>query len=147
MMRKIFLLLLFIIVSNCSYFDTTSKVAVCPKLTSPKGTEEVLLKSKSNVETYVGFRGIKSVCYEAGTKIKMILEVNVRAVREQIDLDEYLPITLALVSVDEKRIETDRDEITFDFFLRAKRKLIERKTVMEVIVSKNGEALLGIIKK
>ena len=138
---------MFFIVSNCSYFDTTSKVTICPKLTSPKGAEEVLLKSKGNFDTYVGFRGVNSICYKDGSSIKMILEVNVRAVRKKIDIDDSLPINLALVSVDEKKIELDRDEVTIDLFLRSKRKTIERKTLMEVIVPKNGEALIGIIKK
>ncbi len=145
-MKKI-ILLLFFIVSNCSSLDNTSKVTVCPKLTSPKGTEEILLLSKNNIETYVGFRGIKSICYKKNDReIKMKLQVNLRTIRKNPELDDYLPVTLALVSINDNKIEMDRDEFSFEFFLRANRKLIERKTIMEVIIPKNGEALLGIIK-
>ena len=146
-MRKIFILFLFFIVTNCSSFNITSNEAICPKLTSPKGAEEILLKSRNGVETYIGFRGIKTKCYKAGSSIKMTLEVNIRAIRKNINSDDYLPITLALVSINEKRSESDRDEISFDFFLRSKSRLIERVTKMKVIIPKNGEALIGILKK
>ena len=147
MMKKI-ILFLFLIVSNCSYFDNTSKVVICPKLTSPKGTEEILLISKNNIKTYIGFRGIKSICYKMNNDdINMKLEVNLRAIRKNTQLDDYLPVTLALVSINDKGKESDRDEISFEFFLRSNRKLIERATLMEVIIPKKGQALLGIIKK
>ncbi len=145
-MKKI-ILFLFLILSNCSSFDNTSKVVICPKLTSPKGSEEILLMSKNNVETYIGFRGIKSICYKMNNdEIKMRLEVNLRTIRKNTKLDDYLPVTLALVSINDKKIESDRDEISFEFYLRSNRKLIERKTLMEVLIPKKGQALLGLIK-
>ena len=79
--------------------------------------------------------------------INMKLEVNLRAIRKNTQLDDYLPVTLALVSINDKGTESDRDEISFEFFLRSNRKLIERTTLMEVIIPKKGQALLGIIKK
>ena len=50
-------------------------------------------------------------------EINMKLKVNLRTIRKNTQLDDYLPVTLALVSINaERNIESDRDEISFEFF-------------------------------
>ena len=146
-MKKIYIFLFLLFISNCSsvieeyvYGGKTN----CPNLTSPKGSEELIVKTEKSLDIYIGFRGIKTNCLLNGSLIKLDLEVNVRSIRNQIEFDDRLPINLSLVSVDEDKKIFERDDLNLSIFLKKGSKIIDRSTKMSVNVPINGQVLLGL---
>ena len=58
--------------------------------------------------------------------------------------NDYVPITISLVSVDINNKEYDRDEFSYSQFLLKGNKIIERSTNMGIDVPKNGKVYIGI---
>tara|TARA_B100000427_G_C15350535_1_gene525251 strand:+ start:78 stop:518 length:441 start_codon:yes stop_codon:yes gene_type:complete len=143
-MKKILIFLFFLILSNCTTFVFNEENVVCPKITSPKGAEQLIANLENDVKTYVGFRGIKSKCFSKGENIKMLLQVKIRAIRQNIKADEKIPLFITLVSIDKNKKEYDRDKLNYNLFLRENRKTIEFKTKMSVLVPSKGEVLIGM---
>ena len=146
-MKKIYIFLFLLFLTNCTsvvdeyvYGGKTE----CPNLTSPKGSEELIVKTEKDVGIYIGFRGIKTKCLLNRTLIKMDLEVNIRSIRNQIEFDDSVTINLSLVSTDKNEKIFERDDLSLNIFLKEGSKIIDRSTKMSVNVPMNGEVLLGL---
>ena len=48
--------------NSCTTFER--EVVDCPKLSSPKNAAEVIVSSENNLPVYIGFRGVKLLCYK-----------------------------------------------------------------------------------
>ena len=105
--------------SGCSnitnVYDKTFKdeIITCPKILSPNSTSELIINSENNVKSYVGFRGISKKCFIKEDEITMYLDVNIRSIRKVYEIDDYIPVKIHLVSVDESGKEYDRNNIEF----------------------------------
>ena len=140
MNRFIFPFLL--ILTGCSTLK--KEVVDCPKLTSPRSAAEILVNSENNLPIYIGIRGVQTYCFKASNHIDMDVSVNIRAIRKDITKDDYAPLRLTIVSVDEKNQEFDRDELSYSQFLLIGSKTIDRSTDLSVKVPNNGKVYLGI---
>ena len=128
--------------SGCSTFK--QEVVDCPKLTSPKSAAEIIAKSENKLPVYIGIRGITTYCSKASKNIVMNVSVNIRAIRKDITIDDYVPLKLSIVSVDKDFNEYDRDELSYSQFLLLGSKTVDRKTELNLIVPRDGEVFLGI---
>ena len=141
-MIKVILGLSFFLLSSCSTLE--KEVVTCPNTSSPKGAEEIVVKSENGLPVYMGLRGVELYCTNSGTDIDMEASVNIRALRNNIIDDDYVPITISIVSVDINNKEYDRDEFSYSQFLLKGNKIIERSTNMGIDVPKNGKVYIGI---
>jgi|TARA_B110000495_G_C22926188_1_gene541259 hypothetical protein len=141
-MIKVILGLSFFLLSSCSTLE--KEVVTCPNTSSPKGAEEIVVKSENGLPVYMGLRGVELYCTNSGTDIDMEASVNIRALRNNIIDNDYVPITISLVSVDINNKEYDRDEFSYSQFLLKGNKIIERSTNMGIDVPKNGKVYIGI---
>ena len=94
----------------------------------------------------MGFRGVELYCTNSGTDIDMKASVNIRAIRNNSDDDDYVPITISIVSVDINNKEYDRDEFSYSQFVLKGSKIVERSTNMDLNVPNNGKVYIGIRK-
>ena len=131
-----------LILTGCSTFK--QQEIDCPKLTSPRSAAEIFVNSKNNIPVYVGIRGVQTYCSKTSNHIEMDVTVNIRAIRKDITKDDYAPLTLSIVSVDEKNNEYDRDELSYLQFLLIGSKTIDRTTEMNLNIPNNGQVYLGI---
>jgi len=141
-MMKTILGLSFFLLSSCSTLE--KEVVTCPNTSSPKGAEEIVVKSENGLPVYMGLRGVELYCTNSGTDIDMEASVNIRALRNNVIDNDYVPITISLVSVDINNKEYDRDEFSYSQFLLKGNKIIERSTNMGIDVPKNGKVYIGI---
>ena len=141
-MIKTILGLSFFLLSSCSTLE--KEVVTCPNTSSPKGAEEIVVKSENGLPVYMGLRGVELYCTNSGTDIDMEASVNIRALRNNVIDNDYVPITISLVSVDINNKEYDRDEFSYSQFLLKGNKIIERSTNMGIDVPKNGKVYIGI---
>ena len=141
-MMKYFIFPFLLILTGCSTLK--KEVVDCPKLTSPRSAAEILVNSENNLPIYIGIRGVKTYCLKASNHIDMDVSVNIRAIRKDITKDDYAPLRLTIVSVDEKNQEFDRDELSYSQFLLIGSKTIDRSTDLSVKVPNNGKVYLGI---
>ena len=132
----------FFLLSSCSTLE--KEVVTCPNTSSPKGAEEIVVKSENGLPVYMGLRGVELYCTNSGTDIDMEASVNIRALRNNIIDDDYVSITISIVSVDINNKEYDRDEFSYSQFLLKGNKIIERSTNMGIDVPKNGKVYIGI---
>ena len=141
-MIKTIMGLSFFLLSSCSTLE--KEVVTCPNTSSPKGSEEIVVKSENGLPVYMGLRGVELYCTNSGTDIDMEASVNIRALRNNTIDNDYVPITISLVSVDINNKEYDRDEFSYSQFLLKGNKIIERSTNMGIDVPKNGKVYIGI---
>jgi hypothetical protein len=141
-MFKTYIGILLIVLSSCSTFK--KEVVNCPSITSPKGTEEIIVNSQNNLPVYIGFRGIELTCVKNGSYIDMEAVVNIRSIRNNINEDDYAPIKISLVSINDSNEEYDRDDFKYSQFLLNGRRIIDRITKMNVEVPNKGKVLIGI---
>ena len=151
-MKKINVLFFIICLQGCSNISNiydktfTDEVINCPDFMAPKGTAELIINSEKNVQSYIGFRGISKKCYAKKSGTSMYLSANVRSIRKNYKNDDYIPIKIFLISLDEKGNEYDRDEFEFKMFVKSGSKIVERETNMKVFVPKNGKSYIGLLK-
>ena len=141
-MFKTYIGILLIVLSSCSTFK--KEVVNCPSITSPKGTEEIIVNSQNNLPVYIGFRGIELTCVKNGSYIDMEAIVNIRSIRNDINEDDYAPIKISLVSINDSNEEYDRDDFKYSQFLLNGKRIIDRITKMNVEVPNKGKVLIGI---
>ena len=141
-MFKTYIGILLIVLSSCSTFK--KEVVNCPSITSPKGTEEIIVNSQNNLPVYIGFRGIELTCVKNGSYIDMEAVVNIRSIRNSINEDDYAPIKISLVSINDNNEEHDRDDFKYSQFLLKGKRIIDRITKMNVEVPNRGKVLIGI---
>ena len=141
-MIKIFIIILFLFFNSCSTFKKEG--VECPKLISPKKASEIVVKSEKNLPVYLGFRGVQRFCSKDGDHIKMELSVNIRAIRNDTSKEDYVPVNIAVVSIDSNEKEFDRDEFNYSQFLLKGSKIVDRATTFNLKVPAEGQVLLGI---
>ena len=141
MIKRTMIPVLFIL-NSCTTFER--EVVDCPKLSSPKNAAEVIVNSENNLPVYLGFRGVESLCYKNGNYISMKASVNVRAIRKNFMLEDYVPVKLSIVSVDSKKKEYDRDDFFYSQFLLKGSKIVDRQTDLDLDVPNGGEVFLGV---
>ena len=157
LVRKINILLLILIITGCSsvnnnitniYDDIFVKKEVnCPLISTPEGSEELIAISETNYNpTYVGFKGIKKICFLSGNQIKMNLAVNLRSVRKKFQNDDLIKLKISLVSTKSNNQEFDRDDFELVFFLKSGSEIVDRVTDMSIIVPRDGKVYIGLLQ-
>ena len=141
-MIRVFIIISFLIFNGCSTFK--KDVIECPKLTAPKKAAEIIVNSESNSPVYLGFRGVQKFCFKDGDNIQVELSVNIRAIRNDITKEDYVPVNISVVSVDLNEKEFDRDEFNYSQFLLKGNKIVDRVTTLDLKVPIGGKVLLGI---
>ena len=141
-MIKTFFWLSFFILSSCSTVKTV--VVTCPITTTPRGAEEIVAKSENGFPVYIGFRGVDYYCTSSGGDIDMEISVNLRAIRKNPIDNDYMPVTISIVSLDVEDKEYDRDDFSYSHFLLKGNKIVERSTDMNVTIPNNGKVYIGI---
>lgn len=141
-MNKIFILILFLILNSCSTFE--KEKVECPKLISPKKVAEIIANSENNRPVYIGFRGVETFCFKDGNNIDMEILVNIRAIRNDTTIEDYVPVNIMIVSMDLNEKEFDRDEFNYSHFLLKGSKMVDRVTTFDLTVPNGGHVLLGI---
>ena len=141
-MIRVFIIISFLFFNGCSTFKRD--VVECPKLTSPREFAEIVVYSESNSPVYLGFRGVQMICFKDGDDIQMELSVNIRAIRNDITNEDYVPVNISVVSVDLKEKEFDRDEFNYSQFLLKGSKIVDRATTFDLKIPSGGKVLLGI---
>ena len=141
-MIRVFIIISFLFFNGCSTFK--KDVVECPKLIAPKKAAEIVVNSEGNTPVYLGFRGVQKFCFKDGDDIEMELSVNVRAIRNDITKEDYVPVIISVVSVDLNKKEFDRDEFNYSQFLLKGSKIVDRATTFELKVPAGGQVLLGI---
>ena len=119
-------------------------VVECPKLISPKKAAEIVVNSKSNLPVYIGIRGVQKFCFKDGENIEMELSVNIRAIRKDTTVEDYVPVNISVVSIDLNENEFDRDGYNYSQFLLKGSKIVDRATTFDLQVPDGGKVLLGI---
>ena len=141
-MIRLIVIISFLFFSGCSTFK--KDVVECPKLIAPKKAAEIVVYSESNSPVYLGFRGVQKICSKDGDDIQMELSVNIRAIRNDITKEDYVPVNISVVSVDLNEKEFDRDEFNYSQFLLKGSKIVDRATTFDLKVPSGGKVLLGI---
>jgi hypothetical protein len=141
-MIRVFVIISFLFFNGCSTFK--KDIIECPKLIAPKKAAEIVVNSKSNSPVYLGFRGVQKFCFKDGDDIQMELSVNIRAIRNDITKEDYVPVNISVVSVDLNEKEFDRDEFNYSQFLLKGSKKVDRSTTFDLKVPSGGKVLLGI---
>ena len=141
-MIRIFFIISFLLFNGCSTFK--KDVIECPKLIAPKKAAEIVVNSESNSPVYLGFRGVQKFCFRDGDDIQMELSVNIRAIRNDVTNEDYVPVNISVVSVDLNEKEFDRDEFNYSQFLLKGSKIVDRATTFDLKVPSGGKVLLGI---
>ena len=141
-MIKIVIIIIFLFFNGCSTFK--KEIVECPKLISPKKAAEIIVSSESNLPVYLGLRGVEKFCFKDGADIQMELSVNIRAIRNDTEKEDYVPVNITVVSIDSNEKEFDRDEYDYSQFLLKGSKIVDRATTFDLKVPNEGEVLLGI---
>ena len=141
-MIRVFIIILFLFFNGCSTFK--KDVIECPKLIAPKKAAEIVVNSESNLPVYLGFRGIKKLCFKHGDDIQMELSINIRAIRNDTTKEDYVPVNISVVSVDLNEKEFDRDEFNYSQFLLKGSKIVDRATIFDLKVPDGGQVFLGV---
>ena len=141
-MIRVFIIILFLFLNGCSTFK--KDVVECPKLIAPKKAAEIVVNSENNIPVYLGLRGVKRFCSKDGDDIQMELSVNIRAIRNDIEKEDYVPVNISVVSIDFNEKEFDRDEFNYSQFLLKGSKVVDRVTTFYLKVPAGGQVLLGI---
>ena len=141
MIKRTMIPILFFL-NSCTTFER--EVVDCPKLSSTKNSAEVIVNSENNLPVYIGFRGVDLLCFKNENYISMKASVNVRAIRKNFMLEDYVPVKLSIVSVDSKQKEYDRDDFFYSQFLLKGSKIVDRATTFDLKVPAGGQVFLGV---
>ena len=141
-MIKILIIILFLFLNGCTTFK--KEAVECPKIVSPKKAAEIIVNSESNLPIYLGLRGVQKSCFKDGTNIEIELSVNIRAIRNDTTVEDYVPVYISVVSIDSNEKEFDRDEFKYSQFFLKGSKIVDRATVFDLKVPAGGKVLLGI---
>jgi len=141
-MIKVFIIILFLFFNGCSTFK--KDVVECPKLISPKEAAEIVVNSENNLPVYLGFRGVNKLCFKDGNDIQMELSINIRAIRNNTEKEDFVPVNISVVSIDLNEREFDRDEFNYSQFLLKGSKIVDRASTFDLKVPAGGQVLLGI---
>ena len=141
-MIKLIIICFLIILNSCSSFN--KEIVFCPKVMTPKKAAELMVKSKNNSLVYIGFRGVRTSCVKYNDNIEMEISVNVRAIRKETKLEDFVPVNISVVSTYLNGKEYDRDSYKYSQFLLKGSKIVDRETTFDIKIPKNGQVFLGI---
>jgi len=141
-MNKLVKIFMFLLLSSCSAIK--KEVIDCPKLTSFKEAAEVVVKSKKNIPVYIGIRGVQTYCTDDNNDVDMELSINIRAIRNDTSIEDYVPVNISVVSLDASKNEYERDDFSYSQFMLKNSRIVDRSTQFNLSVPKGGEVLLGI---
>ena len=141
-MIKFIIICFFLILNSCSSIKNV--VVKCPNVTAPKKAAEVIVKSENKIPIYIGLRGIKKYCIKDNDDIEMEISVNVRAMRKETKSDDFVPVSISIVSTDMNNKEFDRDDFEYLQFLIKGSKIVDRATVFDITIPNGGQVFLGI---
>ena len=141
-MIKFIIICFFLILNSCSSFK--KDVVDCPNVITPRKAAEVLAKSENKSLVYIGFRGVKTYCIKNNDNIEMEISVNVRAIRQETKNEDFVPVSISVVSTDFNDKEYDRDDFKYSQFLLKGSKIVDRVTTFDVKIPKSGQVFLGI---
>ena len=141
-MIRLLIIISFLLFNGCSTFK--KDVVKCPKLISPIEAAEIVVNSENNLPVYLGLRGVEKFCFKDGNDIQMELSVNIRAIRNDTSVEDYVPVNISVVSIDLNEKEFDRDEFNYSQFLLKGSKIVDRATTFDLKVPTGGQVLLGI---
>ena len=141
-MVKFIILCFFLILNGCS--SLKKDVVDCPKVTSHQKAAEVIVKSENKLPVYIGLRGIKTHCTKDNDNIGMEISVNVRAIRKDNNIEDYVPVNITLVSTDMNNKEYDRDSFKYSQFLLKGSKTVDRETEFYIKIPNGGQVYLGL---
>ena len=156
LIRKINILLFVFIITGCSNVNNNisdmyndifvTKEVSCPLIRTPDGSQELIAVSNTNNISYVGFKGIKKICFLSDDNIKIKLAVNLRSVRKNFQKDDIIKLKISLVSTRIDDEEYDRDDLELDFFLKSGSEIVDRVSNMSIIVPRDGRVYIGLLK-
>ena len=141
-MVKFIILCFLLILNGCSTLK--KDVVACPTVIAPKKAAEVVVKSENKLPVYIGFRGIKSYCTKYNNNIEMEISVNVRAIRKDTKIEDFVPVNISLVSTDLNNKEYDRDDFIYSQFLLKGSKIVDRATILDIKIPNGGQVYLGL---
>ena len=141
-MVKFIILCFFLILNGCSTLK--KDVVDCPTVIAPKEAAEVVVKSENKLPVYIGLRGIESYCTKDDDNIEMEISVNVRAIRKDTKIEDFVPVNISLVSTDLNNKEYDRDDFTYSQFLLKGSKIVDRATILDIKIPNGGQVYLGL---
>ena len=141
-MIKLIIVCLFLILHGCS--SLKKDVVACPKVIAPKRAAEVVVNSENKFPVYIGFRGIKTYCTKDNDNIEMEILVNVRAIRKDNNIEDFVPVNITLVSTDMNNKEYDRDSFKYSQFLLKGSKIVDRETDFDIKIPNGGQVYLGL---
>ena len=156
LIRKINILLFVFIITGCSNVNNNisdmyndifvTKEVSCPLIRTPDGSQELIAVSNTNNISYVGFKGIKKICFLSDDNIKIKLAVNLRSFRKNFQKDDIIKLKISLVSTRINDEEYDRDDLELDFFLKSGSEIVDRESNMSIIVPRDGRVYIGLLK-
>ena len=141
-MVKFFFLCFFLILNGCTSFK--KDFVDCPKVISPKKAAEIIVKSENKLPVYIGFRGIDSYCTKDDDNIEMEISVNVRAIRKDTKIEDFVPVNISIVSTDLNNKEYERDSYSYSQFLLKGSKIVDRATIFNIKIPNGGKVYLGL---
>ena len=141
-MVRFIILCFFLILNGCSTLK--KEVVDCPKVIAPKKAAEIVVKSENKFPVYIGFRGINSYCNKDDDNIEMEISVNVRAIRKDTKIEDFVPVNISLVSTDLNNKEYDRDDFKYLQFLLKGSKIVDRATILDIKIPNGGQVYLGL---
>ena len=74
----------------------------------------------------------------------MEISVNVRAIRKDNNIEDFVAVNITLVSTDMNNKEYDRDSFTYSQFLLKGSKIVDRKTDFDIKIPNGGQVYLGL---
>ena len=141
-MNKLIKIFMFLLSSGCAVIE--KEKVNCPKFTSFREVAEVVVKSENNFPIYIGIRGVQTYCTDNDKDIDMELSVNIRAIRNDISIEDYVPVNISVVSLDLANNEYERDDFSYSQFMLKNSRIVDRATKFNLNVPKGGRVLIGI---
>tara|TARA_B100001057_G_C22526870_1_gene824198 strand:- start:387 stop:815 length:429 start_codon:yes stop_codon:yes gene_type:complete len=141
-MVKFIILCFFLILNGCS--SLKKNFVDCPKVIAPKKAAEVIVKSENKLPVYIGFRGIKPYCIKIDDAIEMEISVNIRAIRKETEIEDFVPVNISIVSTDFNNKEYERDNFSYSQFLLKGSRIVDRATIFDIKIPKGGQVYLGL---
>ena len=141
-MKNITKIFVFLLLCGCSAIK--KEIVDCPKLTSPKEASETIVKSENNMPVYIGIRGVQSYCTSNKKDTNIELSVNIRAIRKDTNAEDYVPVNISIVALDNAKKEYERDSYSYSQFMLKNSRMVDRATQFNLNVPRDGEILIGI---
>ena len=141
-MNKLIKIFMFLLLSGCAVIE--KEKIDCPKFTSFRKAAEVVVKSENNFPIYIGIRGVQTHCTGNDKDINMELSVNIRAIRNDISIEDNVPVNISVVSLDLANNEYERDDFSYPQFMLKNSRIVDRATKFNLNVPKGGRVLIGI---